>query len=592
MAVNYYGKCTGKDGVKYDVWLNIKQNSQDKSLNTSNFSVGFYLKRNESSEDAVYSTTDENRVVLIVDGKVVVDEDIAIDTRNDATVTLAFWNGDVSHNENGDLNLAVSGSFSMNNNTISGGAVDAVFKSAAIPKASTLVINSTVVNPGDIIKADIECVSSEYSHRIAWGLGDQSVSVNYNPGITDVEFTIPVEWAEQIKDSCTGDFKIAIRTYYNSAIIGTNVYNLNFVIPETEEYMPEFRILLKKYDDVVPDDWNVWVQGISRIQVVPGNLKFKYGATISAITVTVGSVSKRSLPAVFELPEKGDITVTVAVRDSRGMLMVKNTIIEVNEYRAPSIDVRQLSRCTVDGTISSSGEYLFMDYVVGCSSVKMKNLYRVKVKYRPSDYGEFSGEYNISDRPAVFGDCDIKNDKSYVVSINISDAINTEGVEVIRFIPNGDIPFNIRKGGNGAAFGKYAKNENELSVKWNLSVDGDVSFAGALNFEKVEAQCTPLTENLFADIRYYPCLNAVFVRMRLVTATPLSANDTYYIATIPERVPGIFTPLNSLADFASGGQSTAGIMFKTGMVTFRSDVVIPKETTIYISGFYIADYLG
>lgn len=592
MAVNYYGKCTGNDASKYDVWLNIKQNSQNSELNTSNFSVGFYLKRNDLSQDGAYNTTEENQVTLVLNGEEVINKNTAIDTRNNATVVLAYWSGDINHNADGDLNLQVLGSFLMNSTALSGGEADADFKSAVIPKASTLVTDVGVVNPGGVIKADIECVSSEYSHRIAWGIGEESVSVSYNPGVTEAEFTVPSEWTEQVKDSCKGEFKIAIRTYHNSTIIGTNVYALDFVVPETEEYMPDFEVLLEKYDETVPDDWKVWVQGVSQIRVVPQNLTFKYGATMSAITITVGSVSKRSLPAVFELPDNGSVKVTLAVRDSRGMLTVKTKTVEVYEYSAPSVDVRKITRCLADGTINSSGEYLFMDYAVGCSSVNKKNPYRIKVKYRPSDYAEYSDEYNVLSRPAVFGDGSIKNDKSYVVSINISDGINTKGVEVVRFIPDGEISFNIRKGGNGAAFGKYAKNENELSVKWNLSVDGDVNFAGKLNYEKIDAECTPLTEDLFSDIRYYPCLGAVFVRLRLVTATPLSANDTFYIATIPGKVPGLFTPLNSLADFNSGGQSTSGIMYKTGMIVFRSDTVIPQGTTIYISGFYIADYLG
>ena len=465
-----------------------------------------------------------------------------------------------------------------------------VYKSTITPQASEFIMNSQIVNPGQSVKGVIRSVSSEYVHDIEWSVGTASESIVGCAGGTNVSLYVPDWWTECLKFSSKGDLKVTIKTYDDGELVGSNVYTLDFIIPETDAFKPSFEMLLEKYDTVIPNGWHEWVQGLSQLRVVPQNLVFKYGATLAAVTITVGSVSKRTMPAVFELPESGTQTITLAIKDSRGMLTVKTTAIEVREYTPPSIDVRRLVRCLSDGTINSSGENLFMDYVVGYSPVNSKNHYTIKIKYRPTDYEVFSDECDISAKPAVFGNGNIKNNKSYVVSIKISDEINTTGVETMRMIPSGDIPFNIRKGGNGAAFGKYAKNENELSVKWDLSVDGNLNFAGVLNYEKVVAGCMAVTQDLFADLRYYPCLNGVFVRMRLVTTMQLAANHTYLIAYVEDRIPDIFTPLHCLADFNSGGQSTSGITDGNGMIVFRSDVVIPQGTTIYISGFYIADF--
>ena len=591
MAVDFYGNCKGTDGDKYDVWLNITHNLYDKKLNTSNFTVSFYVKRNDSVSDSAYNSFEnENSVELIINGEVIVNKNLSVDTRNCAVVELASWTGDIEYDENGEVTFTVEGNFTMNSKELASGSVQAFYKNSLTPKATTLILDSFVISPGSVINAEFDYSSSEYSHRIAWGLGEQSVSVNYAPGQISASFEVPVEWAEQIKNSQKGDFKVAVRTYHNSITVGTNVYTLEFVVPQTDEFKPDFEISLKKIDTDVPEDWNVWVQGISKMEVVPENLSFKYGAALSAITITVGSVSKRSLPAVFDLTEKGNVLVTVAVRDSRGLLTVKRITIEVEAYNAPSVDIKQLTRCLSDGTSSTSGESLFMDYIVGYSAVKDNNSCTIFVKYRPTDYGIFSEDIPVTVQPFIFGDGNIKNNKSYIVSITVFDDINKTGIEIVRLIPNGDIPFNIRKGGNGAAFGKYARNENELSVKWDLSVDGNLDFKGHLKYEQVECECTPLTENLLSDVRYYPCLGMVFLRLRFTTTMPFSANDTYYLATIKGRKPGLFMPLNSMADFESGGQSTSGITYETGVVVFRSDAVIPQGTTIYISGFYVADY--
>ncbi len=89
---------------------------------------------------------------------------------------------------------------------------------------------------------------------------------------------------------------------------------------------------------------------------------------------------------------------------------------------------------------------------------------------------------------------------------------------------------------------------------------------------------------------YYPFVKGCFVRIRVKANKVLSAGTTYILAHIPDKPPGMFTPLDSLANYDSGGMSTAGVVYKTGDIAFRSDTDIAEGTYIYISGFYIADY--
>ena len=114
--------------------------------------------------------------------------------------------------------------------------------------------------------------------------------------------------------------------------------------------------------------------------------------------------------------------------------------------------------------------------------------------------------------------------------------------------------------------------------------------SGIHSYETLDCVCTENGENLIHDIRFFPCLNMVFVRIRLSLTTTLSAGVTYYLAQISQYAPGVFVPLQSIANLTSGGQSTAGVTYKTGEVVFRSDVDVPAGTSVYISGFYLADY--
>lgn len=109
-------------------------------------------------------------------------------------------------------------------------------------------------------------------------------------------------------------------------------------------------------------------------------------------------------------------------------------------------------------------------------------------------------------------------------------------------------------------------------------------------YENLNCERTEKSTAAVAEIRYYPGTKLVFARIRLETSVALAANTTHYLAKIPGRTPGMFTPLQSFANLVSGGQSSAGVIYKTGDVVFRSDVEVPAGTTVYISGCYIADY--
>ena len=212
------------------------------------------------------------------------------------------------------------------------------------------------------------------------------------------------------------------------------------------------------------------------------------------------------------------------------------------------------------------------------------------MKYRPSDETVWSNPLTLSGKNVCFGDGAIDVTKTYAVCITIKDSINISGIDTILYLPNGDIPFNIRKGGKGAAFGKFSEKDNLLDINWDLKVNGGIEVSGMLNYEKVTCECTEKSKDILADLRYYPALNTVFVRMRLVTATGLSAKDTHYVAKVSDRLPGLFMPMNCMVGFESGGQSTAGILYGNGYIVVRSDEPIMPDTQIYISGFYVADY--
>ena len=591
MAINYYGTCAGSVGSKYDVWVNVTQNSQDLVKNQSNVTVKLYVKRNDGYSDSAYNLNEsQNSVKITIDNTDVVNKSLKIDTRNNVSFLLASWTGDLTHTDDGKLSVPLKASFVMTSSSVLTGSVSAILSCTAILRKSSLSFSSSSINPGGTVTATVATANKDFTHQIIYSLGSYSSALSLAKGVLSAQLTVPAEWLYAVTDSQRANISVSIATYNGNIKMGTSVYTLQLVIPATDEYKPSFTIGLKRADNGVPSSWNEYVQGVSRLTVTPENLSYKYGAEFERATVTVGSVSVRTLPAVFNLTESGDLTVTVAVRDSRGLLTVKTTNINVQPYSSPSAKIIDLYRCNSSGVRSNDGAYIYAKYDLKYSSVNGKNQCRFTVRYGKSGESVYIGEEALSGEASVFGQGIIPVEYSVDVSFYISDSITLNGAEIIRSVTGKGVPFNIRRGGNGAAFGKLSERENELSVAWDLSVDGNVKIGGLISNEVIPVLCSDIATDLVGGITCYPCLKVCFVRLRLKASQVLEANKTYTLAHVSGKPPNMFTPLNSFADYESGGVSIAGVVYKTGDIVFRSDTDISTDMYIYISGFYVADY--
>ncbi len=591
MATKYYGKCTGSSASKYDLWLTVIQNSQSVEDNLSNVTCSLYLKRNDGYSDSAYNLYEsQNTVKLSVGGVERINKNIKIDTRNSTTVLLCTWTGNLTHNADGSLSLPVSGSFTMGNSNLTGGSVNDTLVCTTIPRCSTASFSLTAVNPGSTINVTISAKANGFNHKIKWSFADKSVVQSLNTGVLATAFTVPEEWANALTNSTKGNISVALTTYNGTKLVGSRAYSVSFIIPAVDKYKPQFQLKLVKNNNGVPDSWNEYVQNVTTLAVEPENLQFKYGATLSAVTVSIGSVYIRKLPALFDLAESGELTVTLAIRDTRGLLTVKQTTINVQEYSPPSVNVKRLFRCNSSGEEDTYGTYLSLEYEKSYSSINGKNNSTLTVKYKSSMDSGYGSPVSVTSNPFVFGGGNISISDSATACITIGDSISQSSMEIVRSVPSANIPFNIKRGGKGAAFGKFADKDNELSLGWNLSVDGDVEVKGDLICEEISCVCTDKTSELVGTVKYYPCMNICLVRIRVTSAMLLSPGSSHHIATVESKAPGIFTPLDCMVNISGGGQSTAGIAYETGYIYLRSDTEVQLNSNIYISGFYFADY--
>ena len=582
MAINIYGTCSGSSGSKYDIWLNVKQNSQSIEDNKSNVTVKLLLKRNDGYSASAYNLNEgSNSVILRVGGKDRVNKNLTVDTRNNVTVTLATWTGDVAHTDDGSLSLAVSGSFSMGGTSLSGGSVSGSFNCTDIPRASALALSKSSLNPLDSVGATLSVASDSFSHKIKWSLGDSSVTHSLSAGVTKDAFTVPLSWSEEITNAKSGTISVTLATYKGTKKIGSKAYSLKLIIPATEEFLPDFNLITERIDNAVPLEIGEYVKGKSQIRLNIENLNLKHGAKASGYIAKVGSSSKTTLPAAFDLTKSGEISVSVTVKDSRGFSVTKTETINVLNYSAPTVSVNSLYRCDENGNKTTSGTNLLCALKINCSSLNDKNIPTITYKYKKAEGGIYSGEIPINESVSVLGNGEFLNNSSYILAFKITDSVTTDTDFIEVLVPSADIPFNIRKGGKGASFGCYSEKENELTVAWDLNVKGD------LVYENVGIETSLLVTDKRGIVRYLPCLELVVVRLRFTANQSISAGSSHIIATF-EKTPTLFTPVTVSINTGSEKIGQGGIKSETGQLVINSDKTIEAGDYIYVSGVYFA----
>lgn len=557
----------------------MTQNSQNISENTSNVTVKLFLKRNDGYASSAYNlNSDANTAKLTVGGSVKVNKNLSIDTRNSATVTLASWTGDVSHTSDGTLTLSVSGTFSMTGTSLSGGTVSGSYKCTDIPRASKMTFSKTSVNPGGDITASITSASSTFSHKIKFSIGSYSTTKSVAAGTVSYTFSVPQSWANAVTKAKSGSVSATLYTYRNSTLIGTKEYSFTLSVPNTSAYKPSFSVTLSDTSGNVPSGFNVYVKGKSILKVTLTDIQYKYGATLSSVSITVDGITKKKNPSSFELAKSGNLSVGVTLYDSRGYSSSYTSTVTVFDYSPPSISFNSLFRCLADGTPSSSGTYLCAVFSKKVSSVDNKNQSEATLFYKMSG-SESYVSLNITDSPVVFGNGGISLVDSYDVKLTLRDSITTAGVECERRITSTDVPFNIRRGGKGAAFGCYSETDGELTVNYNLNV------RGRLNYEDITSEFTLDTtyvSSMSGTIIKYPSLKIAIFNLRFNFSSQVGANTNFSVGSLLNEKPSYGNPMCVYHSDRYAGITAC--VASNGSLLIKTDGVLEEGSKLYVSG--------
>lgn len=366
------------------------------------------------------------------------------------TVTLAGgWVSDVVSDYT-PASLSVSGSVTL----------------PAIPRASALTAPEQMTM-GTPYAVTIVPASAAFTHALTWRFFTKSGTVS---GGT---WTPALSLAEEIPNAESGAGTLTLVTYSGGTEIGRRSYGFTLRCPDsmTPTVTPG---TLTPVSSRVPAGWNATVKGLTALQYAVTAAGTR-GSTVTGVRFSCGGVTcDGAAGTTAALPAAGTFTPTVTVTDSRGRSAAASwPALEVYDHAPPTLQAAEAFRADGSGVADGSGTFLSV-LAQGVTACAVGGHNQVSVYYRlRSVDGAFGAEQPLTNGTALLLHPPLDAAKSYEAQLLARDSLGAERSVTVT-IPTAAVAFNLRRGGRGAAFGKYAEHDNalELPAGWDVTVGG------------------------------------------------------------------------------------------------------------------------
>lgn len=398
--------------------------------------------------------------------------------------TFASGTLEVSHNADGSKTLTVSafsGQVWKDSGYLTATAAAQSFQLAAIPRATEPVMGAATM--GEAVRISLPRASSAFTHTLSYVFGAASGTIVENAG-TEVQWTVPESLAAQIPDSSVGTGTLTCRTYNGGTLVGTKAVTFTATVPQSMKPALTNGWAAVSYDNSGTKASGIaaWVQGYSKAKAVFNGSKVtcKQGASIAKYAVTYLGKTVEESPYRTETISTTSATVRCTVTDSRGLTAWEDFNIALLEYAPPALVGADLFRSDGEGTAADGGVHIAgvararYSELGGLNSVTLKGYWKLV----GGSYG--AGEtLTVGTVGLVTGNVEISADRSYIALLVLTDSLGNSA-RYEENIPTEQVAFHLKEGGQGAAFGKAAEQDELLDVAWDARFQGDVQVDGAL----------------------------------------------------------------------------------------------------------------
>lgn len=345
----------------------------------------------------VYDLNNETWAEATINDQTVVNKYVSFDLRNTNRVLLGSGTITIPHNDDGSktitfwariLNVADQGDI----NWFSG-----ALELTNIPRASAIG-SVTATELGQPVNIKINKKVDEFRHQVWWQVND-SGWIDLGTGHdSNVQFTVPIDYAARITNSDTGLLDVCVRTFKGNDKIGNDVYQRGIgikvpasIVPTLEDVtITERTAQLAEFIPV-----GNFVKDKSVMRVEANNAAGTHGSTIVSTELTVDSLVVRAATGDFPAKKAGNLEVTAKVTDSRGRTATKSKTIKVWDYYAPKIIAFLANRTgngtnkTIIATVAANVSPLVIDGI-------NRNPYTLKIQYSAKKANRWIDAVNLT----------------------------------------------------------------------------------------------------------------------------------------------------------------------------------------------------
>lgn len=335
--------------------------------------------------------------------------------------------------------------------------------------------------------------SKNFTHLITYSFNGKTGKVNEDKAKSGIVWWTPYDLASAIPNDTEGKGTITCTTYNGTAVVGSYDIPFTATVPDNSTTKPTFtedNFRLTPTGSIPSTFSGLYIQGKTGV-------KASFGATsaystIASYKLSVDGKVYEGNPAESQALTKPDnIEVTGTVYDARGYYTSRPKTITVHPYFNPSIEPYGgyssiiCERSNGSGEYKDNGTYLHIrakrKYAPVIVDGVQKNFCDLKYRYKVEGGGWSAyktillGSTSSTDEiEVVHTDVVTQTDKSYLVQLVVTD---TMGASVPYDFPIGTdkVTLHLRRGGRGAAFGKYSEGADDLfECAWKAEFDKGV----------------------------------------------------------------------------------------------------------------------
>lgn len=309
----------------------------------------------------------------------------------------------------------------------------------------------------------------KHTVRYTWGSLSGTIATNV---VDNVQWTIPLNFANQIPNSTSGWGTIYVDTYNGSTKIGTKSCRFDATVPASmKPSISSASVAIDNSANSVIQGWGLYVVGYSKAKIIAA-ASGSYGSTVSSFAVSGGystTVSGSSLSWTGDkFTSSGSKTFNVVATDSRGRSSASESAgtITVYAYSKPSITQLSVHRSSTDARkIIVNANWSF-------ASVNGKNAATATLYYKKSSSSGWTTYGTISKGTNVTLTVDFAEENSYNFRLIVMDSVGNS-VQDESFVSTIDVLLDFKAGGKGLGVGKIAETDS-MEVALDARFMGEV----------------------------------------------------------------------------------------------------------------------